>query len=94
MGRRARCLVATFFVAVTGRASAASVVFHPPTLVQSSNDPHDPASGGMGLFYALDDTHLFGQADVVAYLIKVGADTTILDKNKDSAMHWAAYKGA
>ena len=35
----------------------------------------------------------YGQADVVAYLIKVGGDTTILDKNKDSAMHWAAYKG-
>ena len=35
----------------------------------------------------------YGQADVVAYLIKINADTTILDKNKDSAMHWAAYKG-
>jgi ankyrin repeat protein len=35
----------------------------------------------------------YGHADVVAYLVKIRADTTILDKNQDSAMHWAAYKG-
>lgn len=35
----------------------------------------------------------YGHADVVAYLVKMRADTKILDKNQDSAMHWAAYKG-
>lgn len=29
----------------------------------------------------------------MAYLVKNGADTALLDVNGDSAMHWAAYKG-
>lgn len=29
----------------------------------------------------------------MAYLVKNGADTSLLDVNQDSAMHWAAYKG-
>jgi len=35
----------------------------------------------------------YGQADIAAYLIKKKANTAILDRNKDSAMNWAAYKG-
>jgi len=34
----------------------------------------------------------YGQSDVAAFLIKKKADTSILDKNHDSAMNWAAYK--
>lgn len=33
------------------------------------------------------------QAEAAAYLIQSGADTTLLDVNRDSSMHWAAYKG-
>jgi ankyrin repeat protein len=33
------------------------------------------------------------QTEAVAYLVKNGADTSVLDVNQDSAMHWAAYKG-
>ena len=58
--------LAAALASAAGRAAAASVVFHPPTLVQTGDDPHDPASGGMGLFYALNDTHLFGQEDVLS----------------------------
>lgn len=35
----------------------------------------------------------WGQADATAYLVKIGANVRILDKNDDSALHWASYKG-
>lgn len=35
----------------------------------------------------------YGQAAAAAYLIQSGADTSLLDVNRDSACHWAAYKG-
>lgn len=33
------------------------------------------------------------QAAAVAYLIKNGADMAVCDKNGDTALHWASYKG-
>ena len=35
----------------------------------------------------------YGHADLCAFLIKRGADTMALDHSRDSALHWAAYKG-
>jgi len=36
----------------------------------------------------------YGHADLVAFLIKRGADASSLDTSQDSALHWAAYKGS
>ncbi len=36
----------------------------------------------------------YGHPLLVSYLIKNGADHTIIDKENDSALHWAAYKGS
>ena len=35
----------------------------------------------------------YGQVEAVAYLIQKGANRNALDTNRDSALHWAAYKG-
>lgn len=35
----------------------------------------------------------YGQVEAVAYLIQKGANRHALDTNRDSALHWAAYKG-
>ena len=66
MGRQQLLLLAAKLVASAGRAAAPRVVFHTPTLIQT-NDLHGPdGSGAMSQFYALDDTHLFGQEDVLS----------------------------
>jgi len=36
----------------------------------------------------------YGHADMVAFLIQRGADETAVDDSKDTALHWAAYKGS
>eukprot|EP00557_Chaetoceros_sp_GSL56_P007511 CAMPEP_0176496550 /NCGR_PEP_ID=MMETSP0200_2-20121128/11252_1 /TAXON_ID=947934 /ORGANISM="Chaetoceros sp., Strain GSL56" /LENGTH=809 /DNA_ID=CAMNT_0017894507 /DNA_START=29 /DNA_END=2458 /DNA_ORIENTATION=- len=36
----------------------------------------------------------YGHADLAAFLIKRGADPNAVDDSKDTALHWAAYKGA
>ncbi|CAM9862370.1 unnamed protein product [Phaeothamnion confervicola] len=36
----------------------------------------------------------YGFVDIVIYLFKRGVDPSIHDINDDSALHWAAYKGA
>lgn len=36
----------------------------------------------------------YGHADLAAFLIKRGADPNAVDESKDTALHWAAYKGA
>jgi ankyrin repeat protein len=36
----------------------------------------------------------YGHADLAAFLIKRGADPHAVDDSKDTALHWAAYKGA
>mmetsp|Transcript_9947 Transcript_9947/g.12926 ORF Transcript_9947/g.12926 Transcript_9947/m.12926 type:complete len:653 (+) Transcript_9947:333-2291(+) len=35
----------------------------------------------------------YGYPNLVAYLIQKGADPSSLDNNRDSALHWGAYKG-
>lgn len=35
----------------------------------------------------------YGFTDLVAFLIHQGADPSVLDNNKDSALHWGAYRG-
>jgi ankyrin repeat protein len=35
----------------------------------------------------------YGHVNLAAFLIKRGANYLAVDKNKDSALHWAAYKG-
>ena len=35
----------------------------------------------------------YGQSLVISYLLKKGADKTHIDINKDTCLHWAAYKG-
>lgn len=36
----------------------------------------------------------YGHADLVAFLIKRGADPSAVDSSLDTALHWAAYKGS
>ena len=36
----------------------------------------------------------YGHVDLVALLLQRGANGTAVDKNRDSALHWAAYKGS
>lgn len=36
----------------------------------------------------------YGHADLAAFLIKRGADPNAVDDSRDTALHWAAYKGA
>eukprot|EP00565_Helicotheca_tamesis_P007460 CAMPEP_0185727478 /NCGR_PEP_ID=MMETSP1171-20130828/3158_1 /TAXON_ID=374046 /ORGANISM="Helicotheca tamensis, Strain CCMP826" /LENGTH=808 /DNA_ID=CAMNT_0028396057 /DNA_START=84 /DNA_END=2510 /DNA_ORIENTATION=- len=36
----------------------------------------------------------YGHADLAAFLIKRGADLNAVDFQRDSALHWAAYKGS
>ena len=36
----------------------------------------------------------YGQVHVVAYLLQMGANLQAVDTSKDSALHWAAYKGS
>lgn len=36
----------------------------------------------------------YGQVEVVAYLVKKGANIRAVDSSLDSALHWAAYKGS
>jgi len=36
----------------------------------------------------------YGHADLAAFLIKRGADPNAVDDSHDTALHWAAYKGA
>lgn len=36
----------------------------------------------------------YGHADLAAFLIKRGADPLAVDDSKDTALHWAAYKGS
>lgn len=47
-------------------------------------------SGGTALMYAAYGDH----ADVVAYLLEVGADPDLGDRFRDPAINWAAYSGA
>lgn len=36
----------------------------------------------------------YGHADLVAFLIRRGADPNAMDDSRDTALHWAAYKGS
>lgn len=36
----------------------------------------------------------YGHADLAAFLIKRGADADAVDDSRDTALHWAAYKGS
>ena len=36
----------------------------------------------------------YGHADLAAFLIKRGADPNAVDDSRDTALHWAAYKGS
>ena len=35
----------------------------------------------------------YGQSLVISYLLQRGADKYHMDINRDTALHWAAYKG-
>lgn len=55
-----------------------------PSLVEQTD-----ASGCTALLIAAQ----YGQVEAVAYLIQKGAKRNALDGNRDTALHWAAYKG-
>ena len=92
MGRQQLLLLAAKLVASAGRAAAPRVVFHTPTLIQT-NDLHGPdGTGAMSQFYALDDTHLFGQADEVGAVGPGGArgpNPMPMYYSSDSGASWA-----
>mmetsp|Transcript_26040 Transcript_26040/g.38530 ORF Transcript_26040/g.38530 Transcript_26040/m.38530 type:complete len:814 (+) Transcript_26040:131-2572(+) len=67
----------------------------------NKQDNSSPPSAALNALSSLDKSGCtplliaaqYGQADLSAFLIQRGVDTTILDHSLDSALHWAAYKG-